>query len=82
MSYKKNPTTRELCVKLDALKEITEIGFSHIKEDLTEIKERQDKTNGNVIRNTKFRYQAMGALAILTFMVGIISWDKISNLFK
>lgn len=57
-----------------------------IKEDVNKgfegVHKRQDATNGNVLKNTAFRWKATGVIMVLTFIMGIISWEKISTYIR
>jgi hypothetical protein len=57
-----------LCAKIDD-------GFKGVHE-------RQDKTNGNVIRNTEFRLQATGSLLTLKVLIGIVGIGNIVALIN
>jgi hypothetical protein len=64
------PTNGELMIMLENLTKNVEDGFKGIHE-------RQDKTNGNVLKNTKFRYMTT---AVVTF-VTIIGIGNLVNIF-
>ena len=57
------PTNRELKIMLQNVLEKVETGF-------TGVHERQDATNGNVIKNTKFRWSIM-AVTSFCILLGI-----------
>ena len=56
---KEEPTNGELKIAIDGITKAIEIGFKGVHT-------RQDKTNGNVMKNTKFRWSI---LAITSFCV-------------
>ena len=60
---KEEPTNGELKVALDGITKAIENGFNGIHT-------RQDKTNGNVMKNTKFRWYVM-AIASFCILLGV-----------
>jgi len=57
------PTNRELLIMMNNVLEKVEIGFEGVHK-------RQDKTNGNVYKNTKFRW-SMTAIVAFGIVIGI-----------
>ena len=69
---KEEPTNGEIKIALDGITKALEDGFRGVHE-------RQDKTNGNVIKNTKFRWYVT---AIISFCIVIGIGNIINILIK
>ena len=67
---KENPTNGEIKVALDSIIEKIDRGFEGVHE-------RQDKTNGNVLKNTKFRWSTYAIISFVT----IIGIGNLVNIF-
>ena len=60
---KEEPTNGELKIAIDGITKAIESGFQGVHT-------RQDKTNGNVIKNTKFRWYVM-AITSFCILLGV-----------
>ena len=68
-------TNNELAIMLDNISCKVSEGFKGIHE-------RQDRTNGNVARNTDFRLQATGSITALKWVIGVIGFGNLAILIK
>lgn len=66
-----NPTNRELKIMLD-----------NLHEKVDKVLVQTEKTNGRVTTIETWKWKLTGAVAVLTFFIGIIGWEKLSSLFK
>jgi hypothetical protein len=66
-------TNNELEIMLKNLQISVDKGFSDVIC-------RQDKTNGNVIKNTEFRLSATGAILVIKWLIGLVGLGTIANL--
>lgn len=71
----KQYTNGELGIMIQNLCSKVEDGFNGVHE-------RQDKTNGNVIRNTEYRLKASGSLSALKYIVGLLSAVNVLTIIK
>ena len=58
---KEEPTNGEIKIALDNITKALEEGFEGVHK-------RQDKTNGNVMKNTKFRWSTYAIVGFVTFI--------------
>lgn len=68
-------TNNELKIMFENICEKIDEGFKGVHE-------RQDKTNGNVIKNTEFRLKTIGSLMTLKFLVGVLGIGNIVLIIK
>ena len=66
-----NPTNRELKIMLD-----------NLHEKVDKVLVQTEKTNGRVTTIETWIWKLTGAVAVLTFFIGIIGWEKLNSLFK
>jgi len=66
------PSNETIVEMIKGLTNLTELQHKHVKGELVEIKKKQDLTNGNVKKNTKFRTQAAVYGGILLIVVPVI----------
>jgi len=69
---KDNYTSHELGMLICNLDKKVTDGFKGVWD-------RQDKTNGNVMRNTEWRLTSEGSLSIIKWLVGFIGFATIAN---
>lgn len=55
---------------------------SDMKEDMRKMHEKQDKTNGKVMKNTQWRLIAVGALIVINAWVLPVAWDIGKEIIK
>jgi len=67
-----NLTNGEICVKLDDL-------AKNIKDGFRGMHDRQDKTNGNVNKNTEYRLRSSGSISAVKWFVGLFGAATIAN---
>ena len=66
-------TNNELGLLLESLGEKIETGFKGVHD-------RQDKTNGNVIRNTEYRLRSTGGITTLKWLISTIGVGTIISI--
>lgn len=71
----KELTNGELKIMFENLCEKIDDGFRGVHT-------RQDKTNGNVIKNTEFRLTAVGSILALKYLIGILGVSNIALIIK
>lgn len=67
-------SNNELGIMLKNLCDKVEDGFKGVHE-------RQDRTNGNVLKNTEFRLGATGAIGAIKWILGFVGFGTIANIF-
>lgn len=68
-------TNGELGLLMEGLCDKVDTGFKGVHD-------RQDKTNGNVIRNTEFRLKATANINLLKWVVGLIGLTNVLAIVK
>lgn len=69
------PTNGELSRQIASLTKSIDEGFKGVHS-------RQDKTNGNVIKNTEHRLKTEGAVNTLKYVVGVLGVSNIILILK
>ena len=72
---KDNPTNRELHLILENLQDKIDTGFHGVHM-------RQDKINGQVQENAKFRIQAKASLSIFKWLFGFLGAGNVALIIK
>lgn len=79
MTKERPVTIREVYELLEHSRDDLE---QQIKEGFKGVHDRQDQTNGNVIKNTEFRQKATGTIETIKWLLGFVGIGTIITLIR